>query len=206
VKKEEKTMFETFKRNFSKPAGLYGIIAGKIMAWENKDINNWTIAHLNLQAGDRVLEVGFGPGYSMEYMVKHYASLNVDGVDVSETMKAQAEKRLSSHIDSGDVRLFLGDIETIILPHETYHKILSVNNYTIWNEPRNGLQNLYQTLKPGGKIAITMQPREDDASANKTRMFGKQIHDDLKACGFRQIHLAFKDIQPELTVCVTGVK
>ncbi|HWO98927.1 MAG TPA: class I SAM-dependent methyltransferase [Bacillus sp. (in: firmicutes)] len=199
-------MFETFKKNFSKPEGIYGAFAGKIMAWENKEINKWTIAHLNVQSGDHVLEVGFGPGYSIEHMMENYLSLKVDGVDVSETMKAQAEKRLEKYILDGNVRLFLGDIEKASLPRGTYDKVLSVNNYTIWSKPGKGLQNLYDAMKPGGKIAITMQPREKDASANKTRMVGKQIHDDLKACGFSNIDLFFKNVHPELTVCVTGVK
>lgn len=199
-------MFDTFKKNFSKPKGIYGTIAGKIMAWENKEINEWTLAHLNLQSGDHVLEIGFGPGYSIEHMMKNYLSLKVDGVDVSETMKTQAEKRLKKQIGDGHVRLLLGDIEKIHLASGTFDKVLSVNNYTIWTKPRKGLQNLYDAMKPGGKIAITMQPREDDASANKTRMFGKQIHDDLKACGFKYIDLHFKDVYPELTVCVTAFK
>ncbi|MDQ0247448.1 cyclopropane fatty-acyl-phospholipid synthase-like methyltransferase [Bacillus fengqiuensis] len=199
-------MFKEFKKSFSKPEGIYGTIAGKIMAWENKEINEWTLAHLNIQSGDHVLEVGFGPGYSIEHMMENYLSLKVDGVDVSETMKNQAEKRLEKQIRDGNVRLLLGDIEKIHLPTGIYDKVLSVNNYTIWNEPRKGLQNLYDAMKPGGKIAITMQPREDDASANKTRMFGKQIHDDLQAFGFKHIDLHFKDVYPELTVCVTGFK
>ncbi|WP_235867367.1 class I SAM-dependent methyltransferase [Priestia abyssalis] len=199
-------MFKAFKKNFSKPEGIYGVITGKIMAWENKEINEWTLAHLNIQSGDHVLEVGFGPGYSIEHMMKNYLSLNVDGVDVSETMKTQAEKRLEKQSREGNVQLFLGDIEKVHLPSGTYDKVLSVNNYTIWNKPRKGLQNLYDAMKPGGKIAITMQPREDDASANKTRMFGKQIHDDLQACDFNNINLYFKDIHPELTVCVTAFK
>ncbi|WP_377918249.1 hypothetical protein [Bacillus songklensis] len=61
-------MLETFKKNFSKPEGVYGAIAGKIMAWENKTINEWAIVHLNLKAGEHILEVGFGPGYSMEQL------------------------------------------------------------------------------------------------------------------------------------------
>lgn len=199
-------MFQTFKKSFSKPEGIYGAIAGKIMAWENKEINEWTIAHLNLRSGDHVLEVGFGPGYSIEHMTENYLSLKADGVDVSKTMKTQAEKRLKKQIGDGHVRLLLGDIKKIHLPIGIYDKVLSVNNYTIWTEPRKGLQNLYHAMKPGGKIAITMQPREDDASANKTRLFGKQIHDDLKACGFNNIDLHFKNVHPELTVCVTGFK
>ncbi|MFB8733294.1 hypothetical protein ACEQPO_03140 [Bacillus sp. SL00103] len=39
-------------------------------------------------------------------------------------------------------------------------KVLSVNNFTIWDDPKTGLLNLYHTLKPGGKLVIVMQPRE----------------------------------------------
>ncbi|MFC0274412.1 class I SAM-dependent methyltransferase [Metabacillus herbersteinensis] len=199
-------MLKKFKKSFSKPKGFLGIVAGKIMAWENQTINKWTIAQLHIQRGDNILEVGFGPAYSMVFILNTYQDVQIDGIDVSEAMKNLAESKLEKEMIEGTVELYVSDIEKAQLKQEHYHKILSVNNYTIWNYPRRGLEVLMKSLKPGGKVAITMQPREENASSGKTRMFGKQIHDDLVACGFHEIKMDFKNVRPELTVCITAVK
>jgi len=199
-------MFSAFKKNFSKPKGFFGIIAGKIMAWENQTINKWTISRLKIKRGDTILEIGFGPGSSMGYMLKQYPQIKIDGVDVSDTMKEQAEKHLEAYVEAGKVNLITADAENVDLYHDYYDIILSVNNYTIWDNPRKGLENITSALKPGGTIAITMQPREEDASAEKTKMFGRQIQEDMSACGYENIKVGYKKVRPELTVCVTGRK
>lgn len=52
------------------------------------------IKKLRIKPGDHILEIGFGPGYSMGYMLKNYRSIKIDGVEVSDTMKEQAKKAL----------------------------------------------------------------------------------------------------------------
>ncbi|MGO4076342.1 methyltransferase domain-containing protein, partial [Staphylococcus aureus] len=71
------------------------------------------------------------------------------------------------------VRLYVGKIEKTRLPGEQYDKVLSVNNFTIWDDPKTGLLNLYHTLKPGGTLVIVMQPREKVADANRTKEMGE---------------------------------
>lgn len=66
------------------------------------------------------------------------------------------------------------------------------------------MKQIYRALKPGGKAAITMQPREADASPEKTKSFGKQMIADFKAAGFEDIDIQFKNIKPELSVCATA--
>ncbi|MFY4776703.1 class I SAM-dependent methyltransferase [Metabacillus sp. RGM 3146] len=199
-------MLGIIKRSFSKPKGLFGNIAGRIMAWENHTINKWTIDRLGIKPGDFVLEVGFGPGFGMEHILKNYPAVKLVGVDVSETMKEQAEKRLQNYVEEGTVKLIVSDVEKAKLDPNHYHKILSVNNYTIWSNPEKGLRILYQALKPGGRIAITMQPREEGASAERTREFCEMIQRDMLAVGFKEIQPRYKKVRPELTVCVTAVK
>ncbi|WP_226671369.1 class I SAM-dependent methyltransferase [Metabacillus litoralis] len=199
-------MIKSFKKQFSKPDGFLGVIAGKIMALENRKLNSWTISSLGIKDHDVVLEIGYGSGMSMEKILKQHKNIMIDGIDVSETMQKQAAKRLDHDIKNQKVHLMIGDVEKVNLNPCTYNKIMTVNNYTIWDHPEKGLANLYDSLKPKGKIAITMQPREENASSAKTRMFAKQIFNDLTTCGFLDIKVQFKRIRPELAVCVTAVK
>ncbi|WP_170289370.1 class I SAM-dependent methyltransferase [Metabacillus lacus] len=199
-------MMDALSKNFRKPEGILGKIAGKVMSWENQEINEWTVEKLEIQSGDNVLEIGYGPGYGIEYILSNYEGTSVDGADVSETMKEQAGKRLQSFIEEGRARLWAVDIEKAELEKESYDRVLSVNNYTIWDSPREGLENVVAALRPGGRAAITMQPRQEDAATEKTKKYAKQIQDDFLACGMENIEVSYKDVRPELTVCVTAVK
>ncbi|MDO8223757.1 class I SAM-dependent methyltransferase [Bacillus cabrialesii] len=195
-------MINMLSKKFSKPKGIIGMIAGYIMAAENQTLNQWTIDQLGITRGDSILEIGFGPGYCMQQMLKREKDVQLHGIDVSETMLKLAARR----VNSKSVRLIQGSIETFPLPASSYDKVISVNNYTIWNDQTKGVKQIYRTLKPGGRAAITMQPREADASPEKTKSFGKQMIADLKAAGFEDIELQLKHIKPELSVCATAKK
>ncbi|KEP25104.1 class I SAM-dependent methyltransferase [Bacillus zhangzhouensis] len=199
-------MLSTISKTFSRPKGWLGSIAGFIMANENKALNQWAIRHLELDDGENILEIGYGPGYSMNHMLKHYEYLHIDGLDASSTMQEQARTRLSKRSKDKQVRLYVGKIEKTRLPGEQYDKVLSVNNYTIWDDPKTGLLNLYHTLKPGGKIVIVMQPREKGADANRTKEMGENILNDLQFAGFEHFSVEYEEIRPTLAVCVTAKK
>ncbi|CAN2254077.1 putative methyltransferase [Bacillus subtilis] len=195
-------MINMLSKKFSKPKGVFGMIAGYIMAAENRTLNQWTINQLGITHGDSILEVGFGPGYCMQQVLKREKDVDLHGIDVSEVMLKLAARRVKSK----PVRLIQGSVETFPLTDSFYNKVISVNNYTIWNDQTKGMKQIYRALKPGGKAAITMQPREADASPEKTKSFGKQMIADFKAAGFEDIELQFKNIKPELSVCVTAKK
>lgn len=199
-------MLSTISKTFSRPKGWLGSIAGFIMANENKALNQWAIRHLDLTVGENILEIGYGPGYSIKHMLKHYQNLHIDGLDASSTMQEQAQSRVSKRAKNKQVRLYVGKIEKIRLPGEQYDKVLSVNNFTIWDDPKTGLLNLYHTLKPGGTLVIVMQPREKGADANRTKEMGENILNDLQFAGFDQFSIEYEEIRPTLAVCVTAKK
>lgn len=45
-------MFELLAKQFEKPEGIFGKLAGKIMYFENRKINKWTIRKLNIKRRD----------------------------------------------------------------------------------------------------------------------------------------------------------
>ncbi|MCY7732904.1 class I SAM-dependent methyltransferase [Bacillus safensis] len=199
-------MLSTISKTFSRPKGWLGSIAGLIMANENKALNQWAICHLDLTDGENILEIGYGPGYSIKHMLKHYQNLHIDGLDASSTMQEQAQSRVSKRAKDKQVRLYVGKIEKTRLPGEQYDKVLSVNNFTIWDDPKTGLLNLYHTLKPGGTLVIVMQPREKGADANRTKEMGESILNDMQFAGFDPFSIEYEEIRPTLAVCVTAKK
>lgn len=198
-------MFSSFSKQFEEPAGLPGKIAGKIMSIENRSINKWTLDLLTLQDQECLLEVGYGPGFSIESAFAQFPSLQLDGVDLSETMKQAAERRNKELIEDKKVRLFVGDIASFHIDKQ-YDKVFSVNNYPLWTDRKKGLLAIHILMKKGGKVAITVQPREKDADEGKTKQLARTIRQDLEEAGFSGAAIHYKDAFPVLTVCVTAVK
>ncbi|MFS0646723.1 class I SAM-dependent methyltransferase [Siminovitchia sp. 179-K 8D1 HS] len=139
-------MFESIKENFKEPHGIIGKIAGKIMELENRDLNEWAVHLLNIKPGEHVLEIGYRPGYGIAYLLNRHEEVVVDGIDVSEDMKELASKKLKEEITEQKVNLFVGDIEEKRLPSNRYDKVLSVNNYTLWDEQLDILANIYKAM------------------------------------------------------------
>ena len=191
---------------FSQPTGFWGHVAGWIMANRESNIqrNLWTVDLLDIQPTDRVLEIGFGPGISIEAVSKRLISGSVTGIDHSEVMVRQATRRNRAAIDSGSVRLFQAQPTDLPADVGPFDKMLAVNVVMFWDDPVSGLQTLKDRLAPGGRIALTMQPRSAKATDADSRRAGELLCDQLRAAGFQNVRLEIKPMAPVATVCALG--
>src|SRR5574342_295327 len=144
------TMIDSMAKQFEKPKGLLGKLAGTIMYFENRKINRWSIKKLQIQKRDRILEIGYGPGYGIKTMLTESPLIEVDGIDLSEKMLKEASKRNQKWIQTGTVRLETGDVVNF-KPEHHYNKVLSVNNYPLWNQPLQSLKHIHTLIDKGGK-------------------------------------------------------
>ena len=196
----------SIQKHFKRPKGFLGWFVGKVMEFDNRKINNWSIKQLAIQNGERILEVGYGPGYCIRRISKLYPGSFVDGVDISDTMKETAQSKNEEAIEKGRVRLFVQDISQFELNDVQYDRILSVNNYPLWNDQKQALIHLYKMLKTDGTLLITVQPRGDEERDSKARGYGAEISQALQKTGFKNITVSYKDANPSLTVSVKCVK
>ncbi|RSD26196.1 SAM-dependent methyltransferase [Mesobacillus subterraneus] len=198
-------MMDTMAKQFEQPKGLLGKLAGTIMYFENRKINKWSIEKLKLQKYDRVLEVGYGPGYGIKTMMSACRFITVDGIDLSKKMMKEATKRNKEWIDEGRLTLSAGDVVDY-KPGHRFNKIISVNNYPLWDQPMKSLNHLYHLMARRGRIVLTVQPREEGASDETAVQLGEQMKDDLLKSGFTKAEVTYLKVRPVLTVSVTAVK
>ncbi|BDG47262.1 class I SAM-dependent methyltransferase [Parageobacillus sp. KH3-4] len=190
---------------FGRPSGFLGNIGGRIMAATNKEINEWTVSLLDIRSNDTVLEIGFGPGIAAEKISSIIKEGMFVGIDPSEVMLSQAQKRNEAAIREGRVKLQLAAIEDIPVFNETFDKIFSINSIIFWEQPIERLKELRNLLKPNGLIAITLQPRSKGATNEMARQEGEKLVQYLKAAGFTSIRLEVKKMKPVSAVCAIGV-
>jgi SAM-dependent methyltransferase len=191
---------------FRLPRGALGIVAGRIMSKRssNQERSAWTVEVLDLQPGDRVLELGYGPGLGIEAALTDLPRGQVVGVDHSDTMRRMATKRIRSHPHADDVHVDLrvGDAQGLPTDIGTFDKIFSCNVWLFWREPVAVFEQLRPHLKPGGTIAVTHLPRHGDATRDTTMAAATAIRAQLESAGYVGIRHEMLDIEPVPAVCV----
>jgi ubiquinone/menaquinone biosynthesis C-methylase UbiE len=196
------------RAQFGRPTGFWGDIVGKIMTYtpSNQDRIHWTISLLDIKPDDRLLEVGFGPGFAIELASKIASKGFIAGVDHSEVMVRQASKRNAKAIRDGKVVLQLGAVSNLPRFNESFDKIFTINSIHFWNEPIDCLKELRKLLKPGGIIAVTLQPRSRSATDTTAKEIGKELVKNLERAGFSQVRLQIRETKPVSVACALGVR
>lgn len=193
---------------FARPNGLAGALTGRMMAGRrmNHQRNLWAVMLLDPRPGDRVLEVGFGPGMCLELFAGLVGTGVVCGVDPSAVMLAQAERRNRRAVEQGRVRLFEGAADNLPDMGMSFNKVAVVNSYQFWGNGPEGLANLKQYMEPGGAIAIVAQPMLTGDAAGEQRRLSQMISNDVSEAGFVGVQLHDKDIKPNPAICVIAAK
>ena len=100
--------------------------------------------------GGTALEVGCGRGVGTGLILERMGAERVDAFDLDPSMVALAKERLQ---DRGDrVRLWVGDVERIDAPDETYDAVFDfgiIHHVVPW---RAALGEIHRVLRPGGRF------------------------------------------------------
>lgn len=200
------TMRSAIVEQFGRPSGPLGLVVGLIMRLRpsNRLRNQRTVELLDIRPDDRVLEVGFGPGLAVERAAELASAGTVVGVDHSEAMLRLASRRNAEAIRAGRVELLLGSASALPRFDGPFDKVLAVNVFMFWKDPVAVLTGLSQVMKPGGVIAITLQPRNRGATADDTRAAGERIAAALRAAGFTVVRTEILEMAPVSAACVLG--
>ncbi|MBN6189167.1 methyltransferase domain-containing protein [Aneurinibacillus sp. BA2021] len=174
------------------------------MAVENKELNDWAISLLHIKEDDRILEIGFGPGIAIKKMSKLAEDGFIAGVDVSETMLAQAQKRNEEAIAEGNVSLTTADVKNLPDYRQPFDKILTINSLPLWEQPAERVKELRAYLKPGGNIAIVLQSHDEGATDETAEEEGRTFVRYLTEAGYTDITMNIRDMSPVNAVCVIG--
>lgn len=107
------------------------------------------IRELELQAGDRLLEVSIGTGANMKYLPE---DVSCYGVDISKGMLKKCRKNLSTW--KRECELFLGDAEELPFLDAQFDSVLHVGGINAFNDRNKAMTEMVRVAKPGAKIVI----------------------------------------------------
>lgn len=193
-------------RQFGKPSGLLGRMAGLIMRVRpsNRERNLRTLALLEIRPADHVLEVGFGAGLAVQRAAELASRGKVVGVDHSELMLRQARSWNAKAIEAGRVELLLGSAERLPELRTRFDKVFAINVVLFWDDPVAVVRGLREVMKPGGTIALTLQPRRPGATGDDARAAAERISTMLRDAGFEHVRSEILDMEPVDAACVLG--
>ena len=167
---------------------------------------------LLLQENDHVLEIGFGTGKLMFEMAKLVNKGLIEGLDLSDTMVAIAEKKNKKYIAEGKVIIRQGDFEETAYNDNRFDKICSANTVYFWPHPDNCLKKILRILKPGGKLILAFEDiKQLESRPLNTNIFHIYHQDEIKKLlsgnGFSgSIDMISKEIKSLRYHCVVAVK
>lgn len=170
-------------RTFGVPTGLLGRLGGKIMSGSRQRMIAAHVADLlDVRRGDRVLEIGFGPGIGIQCVSERLAGEGVlVGIDPSDVMIQMAGAQNAGVIEKGIVTLVRGTVQEIPYDSGFFDKAYAMNTYQIWPDKRAGLREIRRVLKPGGRLVLSAY------GPAKHTLDLKSVRQQLKEAGFQDI-------------------
>jgi len=107
---------------------------------------------LALKPGDRILDVGSGPGnQAFDISPVVGTTGRIDGVDVAESAIEIAQHRCS---DLDNVHFQLGDASKLPFSELSFDAVMSSQVFEYLDDVAGGLAEIFRVLKPGGRVLI----------------------------------------------------
>ncbi len=191
---------------FAQPDGLLGRLVGRVMAVENARANRLVVERLGVGPGDRVLEIGCGPGTALAHAARSGPAL-VAGIDPSEVMVAQARRRLRRAGGAAQVDIRSGRAEELPHPDGAFTRILTVHALHHWDDLAAGVGEIARVLAPGGVAALA--DRRERPGAHRDPHARGASADDLGAlrgvvlaAGLDEVRIEEHDLGREILAIV----
>jgi ubiquinone/menaquinone biosynthesis C-methylase UbiE len=183
-----------FMRMFGRPRGSLGRLGGHIMARLNAECGVRACELLEIAADDTILEVGFGPGVTIDHVATLVPAGRVAGIDQSAEMVAQARARNAAAIRTGRVDLRYGSVDSLPFDTDCFDGALSVNSLQVWPDAVAGLQEIRRVLRPGATLVLGFTPYSGQDREGVTEA--------LDAAGFEELQL----VEIDAGFCVLATK
>jgi SAM-dependent methyltransferase len=136
----------------SRPSGLAGRVVAAGMNRGNRGFNARAIDLLDVRAGARVLDLGFGGGLTFAPLLGRGAT--VVGVDRADDMVAAARNRHRADVDAGRLSLHTGEVRALPLEDASVDRVLTVNTVYFWPDLSVAFAELHRVLAPDGRVVI----------------------------------------------------
>src|SRR6476619_459065 len=132
---------------------------GDEMEGHHSDITEQTLATMDIQPSDRILDLGCGTGWASRRMARVATTGEVVGLDVADEMLRRAEHASSAF---RNVRYAWGSAENIPEADNAFSKVLSVESFYYYADQGKALDELRRVMSHGAKLFILINLYKDN--------------------------------------------
>ncbi|PYX86551.1 MAG: hypothetical protein DMG68_15045 [Acidobacteria bacterium] len=137
---------------------------GEKMERHHLDITEKTIRRMDLQPGERVLDLGCGSGWATRLLARIVSDGpegfgQVVGLDVSDEMIRQAR---AASKDFENILYVWGSAQQIPWEENFFDKVLSVESFYYYPDQDRALSELFRVMAPHGRMFILINLYKDN--------------------------------------------
>lgn len=200
--------------NPAKPTGEAGEEMLLRMNESHFAVTGWALGHWHFKENDTVLDIGCGGGATLKRLSERVPAGRLFGVDYSPVSVALSKKTNAADVASGKMTVAEGSVSALPFPENSFDKIITVESFYFWQDPKNDLREVLRVLKPGGTFLLVADIYGKDGLSERAlenirsyRMNNPTL-DEFRAlfeqAGFSETSLHTKNGTDWL--CVDGVK
>ncbi|MBT2682262.1 class I SAM-dependent methyltransferase [Bacillus sp. ISL-37] len=199
---------EFIDRHYETPKGIIGTYIGEKMVRQHKTETNWTLELMNVQKGDRILELGCGAGYAIKLLLEKDVTQEIVGLDISPTIIVSAKFRNKKAIKEKRAKLVQANLNKLPFDHEYFNSVFSIQTIYFWTDIETTLSEIFRVLKPEGVVILTFSDGKEGETWEGIRgITENKVIPGMKNAGFTDVALVKgPDSRGYHTVAVRGTK
>lgn len=185
-------------KQLRKPEGETGLKVGDNMNTGNGVMNRMVFDFVNVQPGDRILEIGPGNGKLIPVLLKDVQDVFYAGIDYSQDMVNEAWAFNKELIKNKQAEIQQGDFTAIPYPENSFSKVCTINTIYFLDDPLAGLKETWRVLRPGGELFLGIRPKWSISHLPFTQhgftFYSEEEGEELlKEAGFTDVHHVLKN-------------
>ena len=135
------------------------------MAVETRAVNDEVLRHLAAAPGERILEIGFGHGRTLERAANANPGARFAGIDHAEDMVAALAHRARRLIQEGRLELRAGNSSALPWPDATFDGVFAVHTIYFWQDAARHLSEIHRVLRSRGRLVLAYMDRTPEVEA-----------------------------------------
>ncbi|ANR69621.1 methyltransferase [Selenomonas sp. oral taxon 126] len=204
----------TAEGNPRRPEGEAGRAMLARMNESHARLVDWGLSHIDLHAGDTVLDIGCGGGNTLARMAERVTEGHLVGIDYAETSVEASRAFNAPLIEAGRMEILHGSVEHLPFADEHFDAVVTVESFYFWPNPEECLKEVARVIKKGGTFLLLAEIYERDdlpesicekiAGYALTNPTPEEFERLFRAAGFAVVETHFKE--GEYWIAVRGVR